>query len=509
MNLRKGIALIALAGLTGACSGLGGEPEIVATLPPQVSEQPISVPNAEPDLALGAQVFAANCTRCHGASGKGDGEFVKTGAVGAIIDFTDANAVQGKTPHQWYGIITNGKLDTLMPPWGETLSEEERWSVTMYLYSLSQPVTDRAQAVTPTAEIVGAVVGKIANGSSGGVIPGDLPVKLHVVDAARNDQVFEAVAGADGSYRFENVPLRSDREYIVTTFYSNSMFVSDILTAENPSAGELALPLTIYESANDPAVIQVNSLVTQVSATEDELQIVQIVSFTNTSDRVFVNNSETGQTSVGIPVPTGATYQTYMGGEYVLGADGTKVFETLPIVPNEPHLMHVAFTMPYTGSAGIQQAWDYPVAGRVEVLVGGKGLQLASDALLNLGERTMGSLSYTTYGVEALNLPVGESLAYTISGWTQTDTPATTGSPIAYLFIGFGLGTIGLAGALYLRERSLVKSRVVVEVDPKDLMKQIAELDVQFKAGKLDKARYNRERGALKTQLMQLMKTTE
>src|SRR5258705_4356331 len=80
------LLIIGVASLT-ACGGLAGEPPIVATFPPQPTSLPdtdVGYPLQPPDLARGAQVFAANCTRCHGTTGAGDGELVKYGQVAPV-----------------------------------------------------------------------------------------------------------------------------------------------------------------------------------------------------------------------------------------------------------------------------------------------------------------------------------------------------------------------------------------------------------------------------------------
>lgn len=119
-----------------ACTGLGGEPVIVATIPPPTVTPQLEGITTRADLALGAEIYAANCTACHGPNGAGNGELVQSGQVMNPGNFTDAAAMRGKDPRDYFSIITNGNLQNLMPPWGEALTTEERWAVAMYTYTL-------------------------------------------------------------------------------------------------------------------------------------------------------------------------------------------------------------------------------------------------------------------------------------------------------------------------------------------------------------------------------------
>ncbi len=94
-------------------------------------------PETQPDMALGAAIFANNCTRCHGMMGAGDGELVLSGEVSNPGNFTDPAQITGRRPSDYFDIITNGNLETLMPPWVESLAEDERWAVALYTYTLS------------------------------------------------------------------------------------------------------------------------------------------------------------------------------------------------------------------------------------------------------------------------------------------------------------------------------------------------------------------------------------
>jgi cytochrome c oxidase cbb3-type subunit 3 len=93
---------------------------------------------AQPDTALGAQVFADNCTACHGRGGRGDGRLVVEGSIRDVPDFTDPATMTVSDPEAIFQIITYGRLEVYMPPWGGVLSEEARWAVTMDIYGLMQ-----------------------------------------------------------------------------------------------------------------------------------------------------------------------------------------------------------------------------------------------------------------------------------------------------------------------------------------------------------------------------------
>ncbi|HEY4720843.1 MAG TPA: c-type cytochrome, partial [Anaerolineae bacterium] len=44
-----------------------------------------------------------------------------------------------RTPEQWYNIVTNGRLDKLMPPFAGSLNVDQRWDVIVYGWTLSVP----------------------------------------------------------------------------------------------------------------------------------------------------------------------------------------------------------------------------------------------------------------------------------------------------------------------------------------------------------------------------------
>jgi len=76
----------------------------------------VPIPTTDESIALGSQLFAANCSRCHGPEGQGTPRAPSLNVQSFFIDRTD------QAIHQ---IITNGVPGTAMPTWGDRMTEAE------------------------------------------------------------------------------------------------------------------------------------------------------------------------------------------------------------------------------------------------------------------------------------------------------------------------------------------------------------------------------------------------
>ncbi|NWG16775.1 MAG: c-type cytochrome [Chloroflexi bacterium] len=609
-----GFALL-LIGLLSACSGLAGEPQIIATLPPATSApQQVSFPAAAPDLALGAQIYAERCVRCHGASGRGDGVLIGTGQdqiPNVPRDFTDPATTRDQTPLDWYNTITNGRIQNLMPPWNEALTDEERWAVALYTYTMSytpdliaagqqlwttgagaggdlpaqselaqltdeallqqaaeaagasqyisaldneqrravaaflrsgaldsvevigQPAEKIAQAVTPvppattpetTAEgatsTTGAITGSVTNGTAGGTVPPGLIVTLRELDADFNEVSRNVAINSDGSFRFDDVNIRADYSYVVTTVYQDRIFGSNVVTGD-PTAPTLELPVTIYDITGDPSVMYITGLVTQVVAAEGVVQVAQVFSFTNTSDRVFSTDqffAENQYGSLTVSIPPGAQLRGFADTQqrYMIGDDGLTVTDTAPVLPGEGHILHVLYELPYTGDLQIEQPMNYAIEGPVRLLITPDSVTATSDQLPPLGPQTLRSVTYQGYGA-TFSRPAGETLRFRLSGQPTASSagdsagivPVNTLVPV--LLVGGGALIIIAGLVIYLRGRApaLAASAAPSPTDSQTLIdgliRQIAELDDAHAAGEIDEATYHKRRKRLKTRLSELM----
>jgi mono/diheme cytochrome c family protein len=136
--------------------------------------KPITIPPAPkptPELlALGKKFYAeAECLKCHGAGGRGDGESADTlrdewGQPIVPYDFTVAGRMKaGNTVADVYRTLVNGIGGTPMPAFGDALSPEETWGLAYYVMSLA-----RTPKRAPAAETATVRVRRVA-----GVLPRD------------------------------------------------------------------------------------------------------------------------------------------------------------------------------------------------------------------------------------------------------------------------------------------------------------------------------------------------
>jgi cytochrome c553 len=98
---------------------------------------------AQDNVKRGAETFAANCARCHGKEGKGDGpDLVKLQSPVSPDDWTDKQSNQELTDSFIAAMITkggkaNGKSH-IMPAFGDKLKPEQIQDLLAFIRSLAK-----------------------------------------------------------------------------------------------------------------------------------------------------------------------------------------------------------------------------------------------------------------------------------------------------------------------------------------------------------------------------------
>jgi mono/diheme cytochrome c family protein len=614
-----------------ACTGLGGEPQIVATLPVRTAppsaptQSPQAVfPTAAPDLAVGAQTFVNRCARCHGSGGAGDGELVLTGQIVNPGNFTDPTSARAQTPQDWFNTITNGRVEKLMPPWRDALSAADRWNVALYTYTLhytpqqlargeevwnaacgescdsldgigslsdqavlatvsdgalraalpdsisseedawaavaylrartlqntgvigqpppapaateeAGPQVSAPQATAPAVaeSVTGAIIGQVTNGTAGSDDPVNMEVTLFRWDSQFAPlEPLTTTTDAEGRYRFDNIELNPAYAYGASVSYRDNRFLSRFARG---TTNPLELPITVYEATEDPSVIKITGLVTQLTAIGTGVQVVQIFNFDNTSDRYYTTSETVGEdakVSLVINLPPGAAIIGFPNNEnrFVVSEDQTTVVDTLPVMPDGDHIVQLVYLLPYNDEAAIiEQPLNYPLDGEVRLLLLPDTLEAVTDQLTLLGPQTVGSNTYRGYG-GTLQLTPNDVLRFELRG---SAAPAAaqlqpTQSISSNNLIGIALVAVGvvvLVGAglvLYNRSRSAPAPQPPAKTPPKPkaqaqpaasdedklidaLVRQIAELDDDHTQGRINHDVYQRQRRKLKKRLSELM----
>lgn len=94
-----------------------------------------------PDPQAGIDSYAQNCAPCHGETGGGDGASA-SGLNFPPVAFSDTAAIADLSPAEWFDVTKNGRMERMMPPWSNRLTDQEIWDTVGYAMTLH---TSRAQ----------------------------------------------------------------------------------------------------------------------------------------------------------------------------------------------------------------------------------------------------------------------------------------------------------------------------------------------------------------------------
>jgi putative copper export protein/mono/diheme cytochrome c family protein len=106
-------------------------------------------PYAAPSIALGAPLYAQNCTACHGASGRGDGPLANTLPI-RPADLTEPHLFAHKVGEMFWW-VSYGRDNGVMPGFADKLSPEQRWDLINFLLARAAgDLTDQVGAQIST-----------------------------------------------------------------------------------------------------------------------------------------------------------------------------------------------------------------------------------------------------------------------------------------------------------------------------------------------------------------------
>ncbi len=489
----------------------------------------------EEHVEQGRDLFATECTACHGPDGSGAG-------------LTLPSVMAEKTQAQILAFLQGGDDDHDFGDW----SEDDLLAVTAYTWTLGYdaPLTAAAEAPIWETEEAPDAAGETEQEGTAGEAPeataepteeaaqsieltgtvitaGGAPVEAGTevsltgisVDMAGNfNEFLNTTTTTDdaGAYRFTDLPADLESSaYVVTVSYNGVEFADGAVI--DPLVPVMDLPIVVREATSDPGVISVDAAHIIFRQHPDALLVMQLFVFSNNSpDQVYLSEEvvRSGQRgSVAVQLPPDADSIQFeeggLGGRFVQFED--KIYDTQMVLPGQgSHAIIVSYILPFEGSREVEIPFEFGAA-QVTVLSQGEG-QIRSSALESAGAETIGGETFNKY--VGSNIGPGETLAMRVS----TGSFLSTLEP--YLLPGLiGLGVLLIlgGGAYWYFTRSRADEYEDGEIDAEDveggftpeqeaLLKQIADLDNDYDAGKINRFDYEARRAEIKARLAELLR---
>lgn len=127
--------LVASLALIGGLQVFTSVPLLAQQPSPTFDIRQVTAPLTPPIANNGHATFQEKCAPCHGTTGMGDGPTAKD-LPSPPTKFADPDAIFEKSPAQLFHTAKFGRLEKLMPPWQNQLSDDQIWQAIAYAWTL-------------------------------------------------------------------------------------------------------------------------------------------------------------------------------------------------------------------------------------------------------------------------------------------------------------------------------------------------------------------------------------
>ena len=489
-------------------------------------------------LSEGMDLYYTSCAACHGARGQGNGP--DAASLNATLpNFTDQEYMANKSNAEFFAAITQG-VPPVMPAYAEQMSEEQRWTLTNYLRSLSfsssmasaptqvspggtpyPGISTPAPAITGTTALsptltTGVISGVVTNPLGKAITPG-LTVNLHGFDDMQRVITETTPILDDGSFTFQNVDMPEGRTFFATVEYQDALYASEIVQIPH-AMQSLELPIQVFESTREISALSIDRLHFFLNFVDERtLRIGELYIISNPGEKTVLP-TQPGQPVLIFDLPPGATnlqiQDEMQSGRFISTETGLGV--TSPITPGAGNLeVFFVYDLPYSRKVELSRTMKLPTDA-VIVLAPAGSIHVKSSQLQDLGERSNQGVAYQMYSGGSFD--PGQSLQMTITGKPTSNLPSLMAGSNTSLIIGAAaLGLTLLVAVIWLSRRKqlvaaeedsgVISSEPIstIEDDPDTIMDAILALDDQFQEGRLPEEAYLKRRSELKARLRQLM----
>jgi mono/diheme cytochrome c family protein len=110
------------------------QPPAEYKIPPEAAAKENPTKPGPESLAKSKKLYAIDCAMCHGEKGDGKGDMASD--IKNVTDFTNPDALKGRTDGELFYVIRHGKGE--MPPEGDRAKDEDVWHLVNYVRSLAK-----------------------------------------------------------------------------------------------------------------------------------------------------------------------------------------------------------------------------------------------------------------------------------------------------------------------------------------------------------------------------------
>jgi hypothetical protein len=139
----------------------------------------------------------------------------------------------------------------------------------------------------------GAIEGKVVNATQGGGSTVGLEVTLNILRNEGLQDILKGIADDRGTFRFAGLDTSAEYDYQVIVNYKGVEYTSDVV---NFASGEKTktVDVKVYEPTEDPGVLKIHVSQVEILLKMGTLVVVEQHLFSNPSDRTYIGARETG-----------------------------------------------------------------------------------------------------------------------------------------------------------------------------------------------------------------------
>lgn len=167
---------------------------------------PWQAPTEKPSVSAGQLLWGENCLPCHGPAGRGDGPTAQS-LPAPPPDFSNPQLARQYVPADLFNTVKEGRMEKMMPPWKERLSDAEIWNAVAYVWRLGTSVQNLAAGQTIYQENCLACHGPAGQGD-GPDAPAEMVnlADLQMMSQKSQASLFEAYTASDQHAGLSGLP---------------------------------------------------------------------------------------------------------------------------------------------------------------------------------------------------------------------------------------------------------------------------------------------------------------